>query len=61
MKIENDLRTNLLHKGVIESAQKSMKEAALKPETENKKPVEEKVFKNPEPSAMKGFKIDKLA
>ena len=61
MKIDNNLRSNLLHRGIIESSRSSMKESAIKPEAESMKPVEDKGFKNPEPSALKGFKIDKLA
>jgi len=61
MKIENNIRTNLLHRGVIESSQKSMKESSVMPEAEKKNIIEDKGFKNPEPSSLKGFNIDKLA
>jgi len=61
MKIDNNLRSNLLHRGIIESSRAGMKESTVKPEAESMKPVEDKGFKNPEPSALKGFNIDRLA
>ncbi|HOP64526.1 MAG TPA: hypothetical protein PK906_14180, partial [Spirochaetota bacterium] len=48
-------------KGVVEEGRKNLKEMSKLPDENRVKPVEEKVFKNPEPSSMKGFNIDKLA
>lgn len=61
MKIENNVRSSFIHKGVIETGRKNLKEASVLTDENKQKPVERKVFQNPEPSSLKGFKIDKLA
>lgn len=61
MKIENNVRTNLLHKGIIESTQKEMKQLNSKVEFDKQLDSGKKIFENQNPSSLKGFKIDKLA
>lgn len=63
MKIENDqiARSSLIHKGVVETGRKNLKEAAAMTDENRQKPVDKKVFQNPESSSLKGFKIDRLA
>ncbi len=61
MKIENNVRSNFALKGVVETSRKNLKEAAVKPDENTQRLADKKVFKNPEPSSLKGFKIDTLA
>jgi len=62
MKIESVIpKSTFALKGVVEEGRKNLKEMSKLPDENRVKPVEEKVFKNPEPSSMKGFNIDKLA
>ncbi len=61
MKIENANKSNLVYNGVVETARKNLKEAATIPDETKERAVDKKIFKNPEPSSLKGFKIDKLA
>jgi len=62
MKIESDIpRSGFALKGVVETGRKNLKEMSKIPDENMVKPVEQKVFKNPEPSSLKGFNLDKLA
>jgi len=62
MKIESVIpKSTFALKGVVEEGRKNLKEMSKLPDENRVKPVEEKVFKNPEPSSMKGFNIDRLA
>lgn len=64
MKIEGSNvinKSGFVHKGVVEAGRKNLKEASVAVDEAAQKPIEKKVFKNPEPSSLKGFNLDKLA
>jgi len=62
MKIEPVIqRSTFVTKGVVEEGRKNLKEMSKIQDEEKLNPAKEKVFKNPEPSSLKGFNLDKLA
>ncbi len=63
MKIENNVitKSGFVHRGVVETGRKNLKEASVAVDENVQKPVDKKVFKNPEPSSLKGFNLDRLA
>lgn len=62
MKIEPVIqRSTFTSKGVVEEGRKNLKEMSKIPDEDRVKPVDQKGFKNPEPSSLKGFNLDELA